>query len=66
MIRMTVEDLRHLADKIENRQKYGNMYGEVYVTMNHHPNGREYLKFEQPCYYADCNSSYYVYEGEEV
>ena len=64
MIRMTAEELRSLADKIENREKYGNMCGVVYVTIKHHPNGREFLEFEQPCSYADCNSNFYRYDSK--
>jgi len=64
MIRMTAEELRSLADKIENREQYGNMCGVVYVTIKHHPNGREFLEFEQPCSYADCNSNYYRYDSK--
>lgn len=64
MIRMTAEELRSLADKIENREQYGNMCGVVHVTIKHHPNGREFLEFEQPCSYADCNSNYYRYDSK--
>lgn len=64
MIRMTAEELRSLADKIENREQYENMCGVVYVTIKHHPNGREFLEFEQPCSYADCNSNYYRYDSK--
>lgn len=64
MIRMTAEELRSLADKIENQEKYGNMCGVVYVTIKHHFNGREFLEFEQPCSYADCNSNYYRYDSK--
>lgn len=64
MVRMTAEELRSLADKIENREQYGNMCGVVYVTIKHHPNGREFLEFEQPCSYADCNSEYYRYDSK--
>lgn len=64
MIRLTAADLRNLADKIENREKYDNMSGVVYVTLEHHPNGREFLQFEQPCSYADCNSYYYRYDSK--
>lgn len=66
MVKMTAEDLRRLADIVENREKYGNMCGVVYVTIKHHPNGREFLEFEQPCSYAECNSNFYRYENKEV
>lgn len=63
MIRMTADDLRRLADQIENREKYGSMCGVVYASIQHHPNGREYLQFEQPCQYAECNSNFYHFDG---
>lgn len=63
MIRLTADDLRHLADQVENREKYGNMCGVVYVTIKHHPNGRKFVEFEQPCQYSECNSNYYRYDG---
>lgn len=66
MVRMTAEDLRRLADMVENREKYGNMCGVVYASIKHHPNGREFLEFEQPCSYAECSSNHYRYEGKEV
>lgn len=65
MIKLTADDLRRLADRVENREKYGNMRGVVYATIKRHPNGREFLEFEQPCQYAECNSNYYRYEGRE-
>lgn len=56
MIRLTSEDLRRLADAIENREKYDNMCGVVYLSMKKHPNGAQFAEFEQPCHYAECNS----------
>lgn len=63
MIRLTADDLRRLADQVENQEKYGNMHGYVTVSIKHHPNGREFVEFEQPCQYAECNSNYYRYDG---
>lgn len=62
MIKLTADDLRQLADRIENREKYGNMCGVVYLTIKEHPNGRKYAQFEQPCQYAECFSTFYRYE----
>lgn len=59
---MTADDLRSLADKVENREKYDNMCGVLYVSIQRHPNGREFLEFEQPCSYSECNSYFYRYE----
>lgn len=63
MIRLTSEDLRRLADAIDNREKYGNMCGVVYLTIKEHPNRRKFAEFEQPCAYAECNSNFYRFEG---
>lgn len=63
MVRMTADDLRRLADMVENREKYDNMCGVVYAKIKHHPNGQEFLEFEQPSSYVECDSNYYRYEG---
>lgn len=62
MIRLTSDDLRKLADMIENREKYDNMCGIVYASIDENCSGRKTLQFEQPCYYAECNSYYYRFE----
>lgn len=64
MIRFTSEDLRRLADAIDNREKYDNMCGVVYLSIEEYPNGRRFAEFEQPCAYAECNS--YFYRFKEV
>nr|DAQ61701.1 MAG TPA: hypothetical protein [Caudoviricetes sp.] len=62
MVRFTSEDLRRLADAIDNREKYGNMCGVVYLRMKKHPNGKEFAEFEQSCAYAECYSNFYRFE----
>lgn len=59
MIRLTSDDLRQIADMIDTREKYDNMCGIVYVTINENWAGRKTLQFEQPCSYSECNSYYY-------
>lgn len=66
MIKLSPSDLRKLADIIENREKYGSMCGVVYATIQHHPDGRGFLQFEQPCQYAECNSNFYRYEEGRI
>jgi len=61
-IKFTSEDLRRLADIMDNNTKYDNMCGVAYLSIKEYPNGRQYAEFEQPCSYADCNSSYYRFE----
>lgn len=39
MIRLTADDLRRLADQIENREKYGSMCGVVYAIFSTTPTG---------------------------
>lgn len=65
MVRFTSEDLRRLADAIDNREKYGNMCGVVYLRMKKHPNGKEFAEFEQPCAYVECYSNFYRFEEVE-
>ena len=64
MIKLTADQLRELADRIDNESKYHNMCGYVIATIERHPNGREYLQFEQPCGYAECFSTYYTYDSK--
>lgn len=63
MVKMTLEQLRRLVETLESQEKYSSMLGMVYVSMKQHPNGREFLEFEQPCGYSDCSSSYHRYES---
>lgn len=65
MVRFTSEDLRRLADAIDNREKYGNMCGVVYLRLGRHPSGRGFAGFEQPCAYAECYSNFYRFEEVE-
>lgn len=62
--RLTLEQLKLLVNRLENRTKHGDMQPVVTVSIGKHPNGSEYLEFEQPCYYAECNSTYYRYDAE--
>ena len=62
MIKLTSNQLRELADKIDEREKFDYMRGVVYVKIEQHLNGKYYLEFEQPCSYAECNSYYYRYD----
>lgn len=66
MIRLTIDDLKKLVERMENRETYGNMCGTAYVTIERYPNGREYLQFEQPCQYTDCNSEFYKFDGMKM
>ena len=59
MIRFTSDDLRRIADAIDNGEKYGNMCGVVYLNIKEYPNGQKFAEFEQPCQYAECNSTFY-------
>lgn len=62
-IRISVDQLREMVERMENEQRYHNMCGIVYATIQHHPNGNPILEFEQPCSYADCNSTFYRFDG---
>lgn len=61
-IKFTSKDLRRLADAIDNREKYDNMKGVVYLTIKAYPNGRKFAEFEQPCVYAECSSNFYRFK----
>ena len=61
MITFTSEELRQLADRIDNAAQYRNLKSYVILEIKKHPNGRSYAEFEQPCHYAECFSSCYKY-----
>ena len=62
IITFTSDDLRKLADKMDDREKYDNMCGRVILTVGEYPNGRKYAQFEQPCQYAECFSTFYTFD----
>ena len=62
---MTAQELRELADRIDNTEQYHCGQGYVAVSIGKHPNGREYIEFEQPSIYAECNGRYYRYDAHK-
>ena len=60
-IRMTIEQLESLVERLKNEQAHDSMSGRLVVTMETYPNGRAFLQFEQPCCYAECNSHFERY-----
>lgn len=62
MIKFTSEDLRRLADQIDNREKYHDGRGVVYLTIKEHPNGKRFAEFEQPSGFSECLSTFYRFE----
>lgn len=63
-IKITLDELKELVNDMENQIKYQSMRPVVYVSIEHHPNGRAYLQFEQPCNYAECFSHYRRYDAK--
>jgi hypothetical protein len=61
-IKMSVNELETLVQHLKNRAEFGGMNPCVYVSIQSHPNGREYLEFEQPSPYSECNSECHRYE----
>ena len=61
-VRITIDQLRQLVERMDNEMQYHNMTSVAYVTMKHQTNGKPVLQFEQPCGYGDCNSAYYRFE----
>lgn len=61
-VKITLEELERMVRRLKNEAEYGDMESYVIVTEERHPNGRRYIQFEQPCYYAECNSSYERFE----
>ena len=61
MLKFTSEELRKLADIIDNEHKYHNKRGYVILTIKEYPSGKKYAEFEQPSDYAECSSAYHTY-----
>lgn len=61
-VTFTSDQLRELADKMDDREKYDNMCSWVFLTIGEYPNGRKYAQFEQPCQYAECFSTFYTFD----
>ena len=57
-IKITLEELERMIERLKKEAEHGDMESYVIVTEEQHPNGRKYIQFEQPCCYAECNSSY--------
>jgi hypothetical protein len=64
-IKITIEELERMVERLKNKAEHGNMESYVIVTEEQHPNGRKYIQFEQPCYYAECNSSYERFDTQK-
>jgi hypothetical protein len=64
-VKITIEELEILVKRLRREVEHGSMKPYVMVTAGKHPNGREYIQFEQPCYYAECNSSYKRFDAQK-
>lgn len=64
-VRVSLDQLKDMVERIEERNKRGCMKGSVLVSIQKHPNGKEYVEFEQESGYAECVSTYYRFtEGD--
>ena len=64
-LQITIDELERMVERLKNKAEYGNMKSYVIVTEEQYPNGSKYLQFEQPCYYAECNSSYERFDAQK-
>ena len=64
-IRITIEELERLVERLKNKFEHGCMTSYVIVTEKQHPNGRKYIQFEQPCCYAECNSRFEIFDARQ-
>lgn len=64
-IKITIEELERMVERLKNKAAHGNMESYVIVTAEQHPNGIKYIQFEQPCCYAECNSSYERFDAQK-
>lgn len=58
-VKLTLEQLENLLSYAKNRVEFGDMRSYVLVSVKKHPNDKEYVEFEQPCIYPECNSIYH-------
>jgi transcriptional antiterminator len=63
-IKITIAELERMVERLKNKALYDNMKFHVIVTEKQHTNGRKYIQFEQPCYFAECNSSYEIFDSQ--
>jgi 1-aminocyclopropane-1-carboxylate deaminase/D-cysteine desulfhydrase-like pyridoxal-dependent ACC family enzyme len=61
-VRIDIEQLEQLVQRLKRETEHGSMKPYVFITEGKHPNGRKYIQFEQPCYYAECNSNYLTFD----
>ena len=64
-VKITIEQLERMVERLKNKVDYSSMKTYVIVTEGQHPNGIKYIQFEQPCCYADCNSSYERFDAQK-
>lgn len=57
-IAISLNDLQAAVDKMIHAKSH-NMLGEVIITIESTPSGNRYIRLEQPCAYADCNSDFH-------
>jgi hypothetical protein len=63
-VKITLEHLERLLKQAKNEAEYSDMRKALYVSIKELPNGDTELQFEQPCQYAECNSTYYRYTNQ--
>ena len=59
MIKITIDQLEDMVNYLKRNVEYNNMMPYVIVSIDKMSNGKEAIEFEQPCYYAECFSSYW-------
>jgi hypothetical protein len=64
-VKITIEQLERMVERLKIKAVYCYMESYVIVTEAQHPNGRKYIQFEQPCCYAECNSSYDRFDAQK-
>lgn len=60
-IKLTIEQLEKMLKMAKNQAEYHNMRSVFLVSISELPTGDPELEFEQPCSYAECNSTCYCY-----
>lgn len=61
-VKMTIEQLNSLVERLDNNNGYHDGKNFVYVSIKTLPNGSPEITFEQPSQWAECNGHYYRYK----
>lgn len=63
-VKLTLQQLEKLLEMAKNQAEFHDMRSSLLVAIDEMPNGEQFLEFEQPCQWPECNSTYYRYSSD--